>query len=139
MLIDSAAPVSLSPGRLFVWSPPENAFVPDAPLPIELSVREAAALLASPSPPALIDCREEDEYAVASIPGAKLVPMSQIVERVGELSDLRDARVIVHCHHGGRSLRVARWLREQGFSQAQSMAGGIDGWALEIDPSTPRY
>jgi len=139
LLIDSAAPVSLSSGRLFVWSPPENAFVPDAPLPTELSVREAAALLASQSPPALVDCREEDEFAIANIPGARLLPMSQIVQRVGELDASRDERVIVHCHHGGRSLRVARWLREQGFSQAQSMAGGIDGWALEVDPSTPRY
>jgi rhodanese-related sulfurtransferase len=45
----------------------------------------------------------------------------------------------VHCHHGGRSLRVVRWLREQGFSRAQSMAGGIDQWAVDIDPSLPRY
>lgn len=113
--------------------------MPDAALPIELSVQEAAALLASPSPPALVDCREEDEFAIANIPGAKLLPMSQIAQRVNELDALRDERLIVHCHHGGRSLRVARWLREQGFPQAQSMAGGIDGWALEIDPTTPRY
>jgi rhodanese-related sulfurtransferase len=46
---------------------------------------------------------------------------------------------VVHCHHGGRSLRVAHWLREQGFANAQSMAGGIDRWSQEIDPSVPRY
>ncbi len=113
--------------------------MPDAALPIELSVQEAAELIASQSPPALIDCREEDEFAIASIPGAKLLPMSQFVQRISELDALRTERVIVHCHHGGRSLRVARWLRDQGFPKAQSMAGGIDGWALEIDPATPRY
>jgi rhodanese-related sulfurtransferase len=51
----------------------------------------------------------------------------------------RDRRIVVHCHHGGRSLRVANWLRGQGFEQAQSMAGGIDAWSTEIDPAVPRY
>ncbi len=65
--------------------------------------------------------------------------MSEITTRLDELADARDAQLVVHCHHGGRSLKVARWLRENGFAQAQSMAGGIDQWSQEIDPSVPRY
>jgi adenylyltransferase/sulfurtransferase len=65
--------------------------------------------------------------------------MSQLAARVAELEAFRTRPLVVHCHHGGRSLRVANWLREQGFSQAQSMAGGIDQWSLEIDPTVPRY
>lgn len=86
-----------------------------------------------------LDCREPDEAAVASIEGTLLIPMSQLAERAGELDAYRDQPVIVHCHHGGRSLRVANWLRKQGFAQAASMAGGIDQWATEIDSAIARY
>lgn len=65
--------------------------------------------------------------------------MSRLAEYLDELAPFRDCPVAVHCHHGGRSLKVAVWLRNQGFAQAQSMAGGIDRWSLEIEPSVPRY
>ena len=65
--------------------------------------------------------------------------MNELVARVSELAKYRDHRLVVHCHLGVRSLQVAHWLRQSGFAQAQSMAGGIDAWSLEIDPSIPRY
>jgi rhodanese-related sulfurtransferase len=65
--------------------------------------------------------------------------MSVLAERVGELAGHEGDRVVIHCHKGGRSYRVAKWLREQGFHGAQSMAGGIEGWALEIEPGMPQY
>ena len=86
-----------------------------------------------------IDCREQDEYDTVKIEGATLLPMSQIQDRVGELAQHKDSEIIIHCHHGGRSLQVAMWLKQQGFQNALSMAGGIDVWAQEIDPSLPRY
>ncbi len=106
--------------------------------PIEIDCRGTASLLHDGSA-LLFDCRQPDEYATAKIEGAVLVPMNELPQRLGELEQYRAGRIIVHCHHGGRSLRVANWLREQGFQQAQSMAGGIDEWAREIDPSVPRY
>jgi adenylyltransferase/sulfurtransferase len=87
----------------------------------------------------LVDCREQDEFDLVHIAGAVLFPMSQLADRIGELAPYRDWDVAIHCHHGGRSLCVANWLREQGFGRAQSMAGGIDLWAVEIDPTLPRY
>ncbi len=87
----------------------------------------------------LLDCREADEFETAQIDGAQRLPMSQLQERLGELDDHRDREVIVYCHHGVRSLRVAHWLRENGFRHAVSMAGGIDEWSQQIDPSVPRY
>ena len=51
----------------------------------------------------------------------------------------KDRPIVVVCHHGARSLRVALWLREQGFHRATSLAGGIDHWARQIDPSLALY
>jgi rhodanese-related sulfurtransferase len=87
----------------------------------------------------LVDCREPEEYAIAKIGAAKLIPMSEIVDRLRELEPHRQRLIAVHCHHGGRSLRVVRWLREQGYSQAQNMTGGIDAWSQQIDPTVLRY
>ena len=110
---------------------------PDPPL--EIDVQSVQALRTAGTPFLLLDCREPEEHAIASLPAAVLVPMAEIPARLAELERHRDGRIVVHCHHGGRSLRVAHWLRARGFAQAQSMAGGIEAWALEIDPGTPRY
>ena len=107
--------------------------------PLEIDCRGVADRLQRGEAPLLIVCREDDEYAIARIDGARLRPMGQLPERLAEIEAFRDAPLVVHCHHGGRSLRVVHWLRAQGFAQAQSMAGGIDQWAMEIDPSVARY
>jgi rhodanese-related sulfurtransferase len=108
-------------------------------LPLEISCQEVRAQQQVGGDALLVDCREPEEYAIAAIEGARLMPMGEIPDRLSELEAYRNRPIAVHCHHGGRSLRVARWLREQGFSQAQSMAGGIDQWSQEIDSSVPRY
>jgi rhodanese-related sulfurtransferase len=88
----------------------------DAVTPIEIDCLSVKQQLDAQVPFKFLDCREQDEY-----------------DRV------KNSPLIIHCHHGGRSLRVARWLRGQGFVHAQSMAGGIDQWAQHIDTSLPRY
>lgn len=112
--------------------------MPDT-LPIEVGCPDVKSLLDDSADLLLLDCRETDEHAVAAIAAARLVPMSELRERLPELDDDRDRRVVVFCHHGGRSLRVAAFLRQHGFTRAQSMAGGIDEWSLTIDPAIPRY
>jgi rhodanese-related sulfurtransferase len=108
-------------------------------LPLELDVQAVQALRAAGEAFLFLDCREPDEHAAARIPGTLHLPMAEIPERLDVLMAYRDRRIVVHCHHGGRSLRVTRFLRQQGFAGAQNMAGGIDAWSLEIDPTTPRY
>jgi rhodanese-related sulfurtransferase len=109
---------------------------------IELTaVDAAAAIQRAPSSAALLllDCRTPEEHATAKIAGSLLLPMQELPERVAELSAWKEKPIIVHCHHGMRSLRVAKWLREQGFSLAQSMQGGIDAWSTDVDPTVLRY
>lgn len=114
---------------------------PDRDVPLEVSPREAAEVLAAGGdpPPILLDCRTPEEHAVARIEGAVLIPMQEIAGRIGELDGWRGRTIIVHCHHGVRSLRVTQWLRERGFPRATSLRGGIDAWSSQIDPSVPIY
>ena len=106
---------------------------------LEISCRQTRELLDSGAPPLLLDCREQSEYDHVNIAEAVLLPMSEISTRVGELAGREEEHIVVHCHHGGRSAQVAMWLRGQGFAKAQSMAGGIDEWAVEIEPGMVRY
>ena len=109
-------------------------------VPLEISPPEAAAILAAPTEPCLLlDCRTPEEHATARIEGAVLLPMQEIAARVGELEAWRGRTIVVHCHHGVRSLRVTQWLRERGFASATSLRGGINAWSAEIDPSVPVY
>lgn len=109
-------------------------------LPLELSTTEAAARLEAAEPrPLLLDCRTAEEHATARIASAMLIPMHELAGRIAELDAWRELPIIVHCHHGVRSLRVATWLRARGFTRVQSMAGGIDAWSVGVDPSVPRY
>lgn len=108
-------------------------------LPIEIDVQSVKQLLDSDESCLLLDCREPGEIATARIAGTTTIPMREIPARLGELEAYKSGRLVVHCHHGGRSLRVTQFLRQQGFEQAQNMAGGIDAWSLEIDPTVPRY
>ena len=110
--------------------------MPDVPLEISCSDTKR---LVDEGRAVLIDCREAEEFQTVSIAGARLIPMSEITQRLGDLACPSDQALIVHCHHGMRSAQVAAWLRENGYPQAQSMAGGIDVWALEIEPGMKRY
>ena len=86
----------------------------------------------------LIDVREPWEFQAAHIEGSVLMPMGDVPARAHQELD-PDERLVVLCHHGQRSLNVTVWLRNQGFEQVQSLRGGIDAWAAEVDPSVPRY
>jgi adenylyltransferase/sulfurtransferase len=84
-----------------------------------------------------IDVREPNEYQIASIPGAKLIPLGDVPKRVGELDP--NAEVIVHCKMGGRSAKACDFLRQSGFKNVKNMLGGITAWSDKIDPSVPKY
>jgi rhodanese-related sulfurtransferase len=112
---------------------------PQENLPLEIDCRTVKGRLDANEDFVLVDCRESDEYETVHIAGSMLLPMSELLTRVDELADKKDKSIVVHCHHGGRSLKVTHWLRQQGYPRVQSMAGGIDQWSQEIDPSLPRY
>ncbi len=106
---------------------------------IEIDVETLRDWLQSRDDLVLIDCREPSEYEVASIPGATLIPMSQWAEKLAEVEGFQGKQVVVHCHHGGRSMRVTQWLRQNGFPNALNLAGGIHAWSDRIDPTVAKY
>ena len=106
--------------------------------PLELSVEETKRLLDTQKDAVvLIDVREPHELELCRIAGADHIPMRQIPEHVGALP--KDKHLLIHCHHGGRSLRVTQYLRANGYEAVSNVAGGIEAWSLVIDPSVPRY
>jgi rhodanese-related sulfurtransferase len=107
--------------------------------PLEMDCRSVKAWRDQGKTFLFLDCREPSERVTACIDGTTLIPMSELGSRVGELESHRNEAIVVHCHHGGRSMRVTNWLRQQGFVHVTNMAGGIDEWSQQIDPSVPRY
>ena len=105
----------------------------------EISVAEAQARLAAPNPPRLIDVREAEEYALARIAGAELIPLSAWPALAAEKLTDPAQPLLIQCHHGGRSARATEFLLRNGFKDVTNLAGGIDAWSVEIDPSIPRY
>lgn len=85
----------------------------------------------------LIDVRQADEWAIAHLPGARLLPLDQLPARSDEIDTARP--VVLYCHHGMRSAMAGQWLERSGHSQVAHLEGGIDAWSREVDPRIPRY
>ncbi len=103
-------------------------------LPLTLTPTEAAALLAGPDAPLLIDVREEGEWNEVRIPGAMLIPLSQFVARQDEIPVGR--ALIMQCRSGGRSGQAALALRTAGRTNVANLAGGITDWEAAGLPVT---
>jgi rhodanese-related sulfurtransferase len=100
--------------------------------PTQLSER-----LRGEEPPLVVDVREPEEYELARVEGARLLPLSLFNEWAPALDPERET--VFMCHHGMRSAQVCAWLARQGFGKLHNLAGGIDRWATDIDPTVPRY
>jgi adenylyltransferase/sulfurtransferase len=87
--------------------------------------------------PFLLDVREVVEHQLVHLEGAVLMPLGELIARQHELDP--DREIVVYCHHGNRSGRATAYLRHNGFPHARNLRGGIEEWAVKIDPSLPRY
>lgn len=121
----------------------------------EVTPRDVHALVERGEDVVILDVRTPKEFEVARLhlptgnlatagepvdgPQVELVPLQQLMAQLPNLEELADRKVITLCHHGMRSFQAAAILRQAGFRDVYSMAGGIDAWSLAIDPSVPRY
>ena len=107
-------------------------------LPDEVTVQDLKRALDDPKLGIhVLDVREPEEYQIAQIKGAQLLPLSALAQRFGELDP--NQAYYLHCKAGGRSLKALQFLREQGFKSLKSVKGGITAWSNEIDAAVPKY
>jgi len=112
--------------------------MPDStPAPLEIGVTALDGWRKAGRAVAILDVREPWEVERAALAGALAIPMGQVPERLAEIPD--ESPLVVVCHHGGRSMRVAMWLRRNGRPGAVNLAGGIDAWSRQIDHTIPVY
>lgn len=103
----------------------------------EITPQEFSALIAAGERPFVLDVRTEDEYAESNL-GGVLIPLHELVDRLGELDTARSAeRLLVHCRSGARSAQAVRILRDAGFANAENLRGGILAWQAHIGDTAP--
>jgi len=85
----------------------------------------------------LVDVREPHEWDICHIEGARLIPLSEFTQRLHELDSA--SNIVLYCHKGQRSLRALRFLEKAGFRKLWNLKGGINEWALSVNPDLPRY
>lgn len=105
----------------------------------EVTPRQVQAMRQAEESFILVDCRTQAEHDAVRIEGAELVPLRDMAHRADRLEEWSDRKLVIFCHHGVRSMQMAAMLREQGFGDVWSMAGGIDLWAQDIEPGMKRY
>ncbi len=104
-----------------------------------MTAPELAARLADQAAeqPLLLDVRENWEFETCHIAGSTQIPTHLVPIRAGELPD--DREIVCICHHGARSMQVAAFLERNGFDNVTNLTGGIHAWAVQVDPSMPKY
>ena len=113
--------------------------MPESNDELEISVQDVKRLQDQKAKMLLLDVRQPQEYEHVHIEGATLIPLPQLAARLSELEPHRNDPIVIHCHHGGRSMQATMFLRQQGFTNVKNMTGGINAWSMQIDPSKPRY
>jgi rhodanese-related sulfurtransferase len=105
----------------------------------QIAPADLASWRADPARPApvIVDVREPWEFERCHIEGSLPVPLAQLAARRSELPADRD--LVLVCHHGSRSQQAAAWLAQNGFPKVNNLRGGVEAWALEVDPAMPRY
>jgi rhodanese-related sulfurtransferase len=105
----------------------------------EISVDDLLRRLERGERPLLVDVRQPWEHQLAHLPDSLLLPLGDLPSRTAEVQPSPGQLVVCYCHHGVRSLHAAEVLSRAGVPGVFSLAGGIDAWSQQVDPSVPRY
>lgn len=85
----------------------------------------------------LLDVREKHEVEIAQLPNAKLIPLGELASRIHELDSARE--IVIACKNNDRSAKAWKQLHNSGFRKIRNLAGGIEAWSEDVDPSVPLY
>ena len=104
----------------------------------EITATELSQRLKGGEEVQIIDVREPHEYEIARIPGTRLIPLGQVVNRMGEIDASHET--VMHCKAGVRSAKAIEALKQAGFTgRLINLRGGITAWSDEVDPNVPKY
>lgn len=87
--------------------------------------------------PVLLDVREPWEFQTCHIDGALTMPMNTIPDRLSELDP--KLAIVCICHHGMRSMQIAVFLEQNGYTHVSNLTGGVHAWAQQVDSTMPTY
>lgn len=105
----------------------------------EITSRELVKLIENGHAVCLLDVRQLWEHQLARLPASVHIPLHELPARAGEIPPPSATVIVVYCHHGVRSQSAANYLLRLGYHNIRSLAGGIDAWSCEIDPTVARY
>lgn len=107
----------------------------------EITPEDLHALMAEPGDASfrLIDVREQEEFDICKLKGAELLPLSSFSETALKRLAGEKRPIILYCHHGMRSANATQWLMQKGLDNVTNLTGGIDAWALTVEPTMTRY
>lgn len=88
-------------------------------------------------PPLLLDVREPWEFDICHIENSQLIPMGQVPNALEDIEP--EQEIVVICHHGIRSLKVAYYLEHMGYNKTINLDGGVEAWARDVNKSMPVY
>jgi rhodanese-related sulfurtransferase len=108
-------------------------------MPRQIKSEDLAAKLKAGEPVFIVDVREAWEREIASLPDQLHVPLDELPARAAEIAPPKGAPVVLYCHAGVRSFQAAAFLEQRGLQEVYSLLGGIDDWAVFVDPRVPRY
>jgi rhodanese-related sulfurtransferase len=106
---------------------------------LEITPCELAKQLENNQPIRLLDVRQVWENQLAKLPNSLFIPLNDLPMRAGEIPSEPALLTVIYCHHGVRSMSAADYLHRLGHFNVRSLAGGIDAWSCEVDPTVPRY
>jgi sulfur-carrier protein adenylyltransferase/sulfurtransferase len=107
------------------------------PTTMEVSPTELRDEMAQGARLVLLDVREPWEFDVCHLEGSRLVPMGSLPQRLQEFDP--GAAVVTICHTGARAMQAAKYLKANGIANVRRLTGGVEGWALNVDPTMARY
>lgn len=105
--------------------------------PREVSPAQMEALVSAPDGPLLLDVRSAGEFAAGHIPGALLIPVSELPDRLHQIEAYKTRGVVAYCERGGRATRALEILEEAGFSNLSLLAGNMQNWRDEKRETAP--
>ena len=115
--------IAVSSGLMLLWS-----FLSNRVRGVKEVNNAAAMQLINHKNAFILDVRDENEFKAGHIRGAKLIPLSKLNDRIGEVERYRGKPILVVCRSGNRSATASAMLTKNEFSQVYSLSGGLLAW-----------